>query len=112
MRPNHLFTGNAAENIANLSGRHFIHAGQVPNRQKLIELYYGEAIEAANLFIGFDKFNPADYPLLEFAEENLYFTAAPSFYLDKNQLRRILHNHLHPRRNPITPNFQKANWQH
>lgn len=83
MRPNHLFTGNAAENIANLSGRHFIHAGQVPNRQKLIELYYGEAIEAANLFIGFDKFNPANYLLLEFAEEKLYFTAAPSFYLDK-----------------------------
>lgn len=112
MRQNHLFTGNAAENIANLSGRHFIHARQVPNRQKLIKLYYGEAIEAANLFIGFDKFNSANYLLLEFAEEKLYFTAAPSFYLDKNQLRRILHNHLHPRRNPITPNFQKANWQH
>lgn len=95
-----LFTGNAAENIADLSVRHFIRTGQVPNRQMMMELYYGEAIEAANLFIGFDTFNPADYPLLDFAEENLYFTAAPSFYLDKDQLRRILHDHLHPRQEP------------
>lgn len=95
-----LFTGNAAENIADLSVRHFIRTGKVPNRQVMMELYYGEAIEAANLFIGFDRFNPADYPLLDFAEENLYFTAAPSFYLDKDQLRRILHDHLHPRQEP------------
>lgn len=92
-----LFTGNAAENIADLSVRHFIRTGQVPNRRTMMELYYGEAIESADLFIGFDTFNPADYPLLDFANENLYFIAAPSFYLEKDQLRRILHDHLHPR---------------
>lgn len=95
-----LFTGNAAENIADLSVRHFIYTGQVPSRRAMMELYYGEAIEAADLFIGFDAFNPADYPLLDFAEENLYFTSAPSFYLDKDQARRILHDHLHPRQEP------------
>lgn len=95
-----LFTGNAAENIAELSVRHFIRTGQVPNRRAMMELYYGDAIESADLFIGSDKFNPADYPLLNFAEENLYFTAAPSFYLDNGQLRRILHDHLHPRQEP------------
>jgi hypothetical protein len=92
-----LFTGNAAENIADLSVRHFIRTGQVPDRHTLMELYYGEAIEAADLFIGFDTFNPADYPLLDFAEENMYFSAAPSFYLTKEQIRRILHDRLHQR---------------
>ncbi len=95
-----LFTGNAAENIAELSVRHFIHSGQVPDRRTMMELYYGEAIESEGLFIGFDKFNPADYPLLDFAGENLYFTAAPSFYLNKDLVRRILHDYLHPRQEP------------
>jgi len=95
-----LFTGNAAENIADLSVRHFIRTGQVPSRRTMMELYYGETIESADLFIGFDKFNSADYPLLDFAEENLYFTAAPGFYLDKDQLRRIIHDHTHPRQEP------------
>ncbi len=95
-----LFTDHAAENIADLSVRHFIRTGQVPNRRTMMELYYGEAIESADLFIGFDKFNPADYPLLDFSEENLYFIGAPSFYLDNDQLRRILHDHIHPRQEP------------
>jgi len=95
-----LFTGNAAENIADLSVRYFIRTGQIPNRQIMMELYYGEAIETVDLFIGFDKFNPADFPLLDFTEENLYFTSTPSFYFDRDQLRRILHDRLHPRQEP------------
>lgn len=92
-----MFPENAAENIADLSVRHFIRAGQIPDRKMMSKLYYGETIESADLFIGFGAFNPSDYPLLDFKGENLYFTAVPSFYLEKDQLRRILHDHLHPR---------------
>ncbi|PWH13142.1 MAG: hypothetical protein DDG60_10650 [Anaerolineae bacterium] len=95
-----IFPQNAAENIADLSVRHFIRTGAVPNRRVMSELYYGEPIETANLFVGFGVFNPADYPLLEFSERSLYFTSAPSFYLEKDQLRYILHDYLHPRREP------------
>jgi len=93
-----LLPGNAAENIADLAVQHFIRTGKVPNRRSLMELYYGDYIEAADIFIGFDQFRPADYPLLDLAEENLYFTVAPSFSLTRDQLRRILHDHLYARR--------------
>ncbi|MCS6993124.1 MAG: hypothetical protein NZP74_04770 [Anaerolineales bacterium] len=95
-----VFPHHAAENIADLSVRHFISTGQVPDRRTMSELYYGEAIEAVNLFVGFGAFNPSDYPLLDFSHENLYFIAAPSLYLEQDQLRRILHDYLHPRQEP------------
>lgn len=95
-----IFPRNAAENLADLSVRHFIRTGRIPDRRVMSELYYGEAIEAAHLFIGFGAFNPAEYPLLDFNDRNLYFTAAPSFYLERDQFRRILHDHLHPRLEP------------
>jgi hypothetical protein len=95
-----VLTGNAAENIADLSVKHFIRTGKVPNRRTLMELYYGDAIETVDIFIGFDKFRPAEYPLLDLAEENLYFTVTPSFSLTRDQLRRILHDHLYARHHP------------
>lgn len=93
-----VLTGNATENIADLSVKHFIRTGKVPNRRALMELYYGDVIETVDIFIGFDKFRPAEYPLLDLAEENLYFTVAPSFSLTREQFRRILHDHLYARR--------------
>jgi adenosine tuberculosinyltransferase len=85
------------ETIANLSVKHFQETGKVPSRQELIEQYYGEYIERADIFIGFEKFNVFDYPMLGWGEESLYFTVAPSLYMSHKQLRDILYDYLYLR---------------
>jgi hypothetical protein len=92
-----VFANDATEAIAEMSlGYHQKHQ-RLPTRSKLIELYYGETIEKADLFIGFEKFSVFDYPMLGLGEESLYFTAAPSLYLEAQQLRNILYDHLYLR---------------
>lgn len=92
-----VFGNDPAEAVAELAVRHHQVHGQIPDRRTLVELYYGEYVPPATLFIGFDKFSAFDYPLLNLGEENLYFTVAPSPYLDETQLRLILHDHLFTR---------------
>lgn len=70
----------------------------VPSRQAVVEAYYGEYLEKADLFIGFDRLSVFDYPFLNWGGEDLYFTVAPSLYLGERQLRRILFDHLYSRR--------------
>lgn len=98
-----LFAGNAADSIARLSVEHYLATNEVPQSAKLIELYYGEAIERADFFIGFDKFAAFDMPLLADGYEDLYFTVRPSLYLTAVQLRTILYDHLYAR--PIEPDY-------
>jgi tuberculosinol/isotuberculosinol synthase len=93
-----VFANDATENIAELSVQHFQKTGQVPTREKLVELYYGEYVEPVSLFIGFSKLRAYDYPLLGLGGEDLYFAAAPSLYLDDCQLRTILYDHIYLRR--------------
>ncbi|MBN2386283.1 MAG: hypothetical protein JXB85_04630 [Anaerolineales bacterium] len=71
--------------------------GQIPDRRALIEAYYGEYMPPATLFFGFDRFSVFDYPLLGLGQENLYFSVAPSPYLDQTGLRTILYDHLFSR---------------
>jgi tuberculosinol/isotuberculosinol synthase len=63
----------------------------------LIERYYGEYIEKADIFIGFKKFNVFDYPMLDWGEESLYFTVVPSLYMNECQLRNILYDYTYLR---------------
>jgi adenosine tuberculosinyltransferase len=92
-----VFASDATETIAELSVRFFNKTGQMPTRRDLIELYYGHYIEKANIFIGFEKFNVFDYPLLGWGEESLYFTVTPSLYMDNPQLRNILYDYIYLR---------------
>ena len=96
-----LFYGVCAEDatvtIAELSVRFFQKTGRTPTREELIESYYGEHIEKADIFIGFEKFNVFDYPMLGWGEESLYFTVAPSLYMNEYQLRNILYDYLYLR---------------
>lgn len=92
-----LFANDATESVAELAVQHHQKTGRVPTRRDLIELYYGEYIEKANIFIGFEKFNVFDYPLLGWGEESLYFTVAPSLYLNERQLRNIIYDHIYLR---------------
>ncbi len=96
-----LFYGVCAEDataaIAELSVRHFQQENRIISRRELIEAYYGEYVEKADIFIGFEKFNVFDYPMLGWGEESLYFTVAPSLYMSGNQLRNILYDYIHLR---------------
>ena len=92
-----VFANDATEAIAELTIRHFQKAGDLPLRKELVEAYYGEYVDPATLVIGFDKFSVFDYPLLGLGQEDLYFTVAPSPYLDDHQLRCILYDHIYMR---------------
>lgn len=99
-----VFGNDATEMIAELSVEYHQKEKRIPNRRDLIELYYGEYIEKADLFIGFEKFNVFDYPLLGWGEESLYFTLAPSLYMNEVLLRNILYDFLYLR--PVQePNY-------
>jgi adenosine tuberculosinyltransferase len=93
-----VFANDSAESISEIAIKFYRENGRIPNRQNLVEHYYGELIEPAGFFIGFDKLSVFDYPLLSLGEEDLYFTVAPSPYMQDQQLRAILYDHLYTRR--------------
>jgi tuberculosinol/isotuberculosinol synthase len=92
-----VFGSDATETIAELSVEYHQRTNRIPIRRELIELYYGEYIEKADIFVGFEKFNVFDYPLLGWGEESLYYTVAPSLYMNDNLLRNILYDYLYLR---------------
>ena len=99
-----VFASESIEPVAEMTVRFFQKTGRVPTQHELIEMYYGASIEKANIFIGFEKFNVFDYPLLSWGEESLYFTVAPSLYLTDRQLRNILYDYIN-----LSP-FQDPNY--
>jgi tuberculosinol/isotuberculosinol synthase len=88
---------DATATIANLAIKYYQEIGKSPSRGELIEQYYGEYIEKADIFIGFEKFNVFDYPMLSWGEESLYYTVTPSLYMNQRQLRRILYDYVYLR---------------
>lgn len=91
---------NSAQVAANYAVEYYKKYGKTPDRRTIVEMYYGEFIEKADIFIGFDRFAAFDYPFLNSGEEDLYFTVAPSMYMAERQLREILYDHLFTRRKP------------
>ncbi|MGD9318172.1 MAG: diterpene synthase [Anaerolineae bacterium] len=89
---------DATETIAELTVQYHTLHGRVPDKPSLVEIYYGEPVEPADLFIGFDKFCTFDMPLVATGAEDLYFMVSPSPYLSERQLRAILYDHLYTRR--------------
>jgi len=88
---------DATDTTAELSVNYYKKTGKTPTRHELIEQYYGEYIEKADIFIGFEKFNVFDYPMLGWGEESLYFTVTPSLYLDDRLLKDILYDYIYLR---------------
>jgi tuberculosinol/isotuberculosinol synthase len=88
---------DATETIGELTVGYYKENGAAPSRRQLIEMYYGEYIEKADIFIGFEKFNVFDYPMLGWGEESLYYMAAPSFYISEPLLRKILYDYIYLR---------------
>jgi hypothetical protein len=89
---------HAIETAMGLSIQAYLKHGRVPDREALIEMYYGELISPVSLFITSGKFNAFGMPLLATEDTSLYFTVAPSPFLTEQQLRAILYDHLYQRR--------------
>jgi tuberculosinol/isotuberculosinol synthase len=92
-----VFANDATQSIADLAIRHHRDHHEIPTRRQLVEMYYGEYLEQADLFIGFGKFKAFDYPMLNLGRESLYFTAAPSLFMTEKLLREILYDHIYLR---------------
>jgi adenosine tuberculosinyltransferase len=106
----HLFFGvfadESLETVARISVEHYLAQGVIPDKQTLVRKYYGEDVPPISLFIGFDKFNAFDMPLLTTGAEDLYFSVSPSPYMTVRQLRTILYDHLYLRSVP-EPDYTK-----
>lgn len=89
---------DATETVAKIGLRFHQEYGRLPNKQEIIETYYGEYVEPVDFFIGFDRPTVFDMPLIATGDEDLYFTISPSPYLSVCTLRAILYDHLYTRR--------------
>jgi hypothetical protein len=92
-----LFADDATQQVGKLAVDFHLREQRIPERGELVSLYYGEYIEPATLFIGFEKPAVFDYPLLGLGNESLYFSVAPTPYLTEAGLRKILYDHLYQR---------------
>ncbi len=93
-----LFADDATQTIAQLAIQHYrSNQDKLPTKQDLIKMYYGENIVGADIFIGFERPQIYDYPMLATGEEDLYFTVAPSFYMTDALLRKILYDRIYLR---------------
>jgi len=91
---------DSAETIAELTVKYYQDNGKTPSRRDLIEAYYGEYVEKADIFIGFEKFTVFDYPMLGSGMENLYYMVAPALYVNQSLLRNVLYDHIYLRPMP------------
>ena len=101
-----VFADEATDTIARLSVEHYLALGAIPDKQILVQKYYGEDLPPVSIFIGFDKFSVFDMPLLSTGAEDLYFSLSPSPYMTERQLRAILYDHIYVRRTP-EPDYTK-----
>ena len=101
-----VFADEVTETIARLSVEHYLAEGSIPDKETLVRKYYGEDLPPVSMFIGFNKFNAFDMPLLTTGEEDLYFSLSPSPYMTEHQLRAILYDHMYVRPVP-EPDYAK-----
>jgi len=95
-----LFADAPYPTLARLSVEFAKKRGRPPDRQELIEAYYGLAVPDLSLYLGFAQPALFDVPLLATGQEDLYATLTPSPDLTEKQLREILYDHLVTRRTP------------
>ena len=103
---------DATETTADLAIRYFKQHGAVPDKQTLIEMYYGEYIPPVDIYISSGKLHASDMPLIGTGREHLYFSIAPSPYLTEMQFRSILYDHLYARAKTETTydHMQPKDW--
>ncbi len=90
--------GRPIETVASLSVKFFQANGFVPDHKALTQMYFGEELPFAELFISSGKLYVADLPLLVDTRTQLYYCVAPSFFMTEAQLREILYDFMFSRR--------------
>lgn len=95
-----LFADAPYPKLARLSVAFAEKYGRPPNREELIEAYYGLPVPDLGLFLGFSQPALFDVPLITTGKEDLYATLTPSADLTERQFREILYDHLITRRIP------------
>jgi tuberculosinol/isotuberculosinol synthase len=80
--------------IAELGVQFYQEHGRLPDKQEIVERYYGEYVPPVALYIGSDRPAIFDFPVNPTGLEDLYFMVRPSLYLDQTILRAILYDHL------------------
>lgn len=100
-----LFADDPHPVLARLSVEFAEREGYPPSREQLIKCYYGHPVPDLGLYIGFERPEMFDVPLVTTGLENLYFTLTPSPDLSEHQLREILYDHFITRRQP-PPNYE------
>lgn len=88
---------DATESVAKIGHTFYQTHQRLPNKQEIVEAYFGTFVDSVDFFIGFDRLAVFDMPLVSTGQEDLYFTVAPSLYMDKVTLRTILYDHLYGR---------------
>jgi hypothetical protein len=88
-------------------------AQSVRQGEELINRYYGQPVGPVNLVIGSGQPAIWDLPLLDINKASLYFLQAPTFFLERQTLRRILYDHLYQRINDddLYDNLSAKAWQ-
>lgn len=84
--------------ILKLAVEYYQKHGVVPNRDQMIELYYGEPVPPVDIYISFNRLRNSVFPPLLEGQAELYFTVGLSFDLAQKQLRSILYDCLFARR--------------
>lgn len=101
-----LFADDPHPTLARLSVEFAELEGNPPSRKQLIEAYYGYSVPDLSLYIGFERPEMFDVPLVTTGLENLYFTLTPSPDLTEHQLREILYDHFVTREQP-PPDYEE-----
>ena len=108
-----LFYGVCAESATQIITHYAAEQGRALTQEEAIEVVYGERVPAADLFVGFDRPTAFDMPLVDDGNVALYFTVAPSPYLEARGLRAILYDWIFIR--PGDGDYERlddAEWQH
>ncbi len=95
-----LFADAPYPKLARLSVEFARRRGRPPDRQELIEAYYGVDVPDLGFYLGFAQPALFDVPLVATGQEDLYATLTPSPNLTEPQLREMLYDHLVARRTP------------
>ncbi len=107
-----MFAHDPVEKIARIAIDYYEETGNHPKRPDVVTKYYGEYLPPADIFIGMMPPSVFDYPLLDTGDTALYFTTAPTPYLNEEMLRRILYDYMFVRR--IDDDYSElspSNWE-
>jgi hypothetical protein len=107
-----IFYGICGDTPVPAIARAALEMGRPISHKEAVRAFYGEDL-TADLFIGFDQPTAFDMPLIDRGGVDLYFTVAPSLYMDELLLRAILSDWRHSReQNASYEELRASQWEY